>query len=318
MKLSQKTLINRLEEIVDNSHIDEVKNIVFMLSKINSFKNKIEDNMSMESIYKKISDELQNEFQIDNFKLTQIKRNKEKTLFRLGDYEEFTYKYDSSVSKDIDINIYIFCNPLSLFQELALNTYFNEILHLLYIQFVLKDLRLSTVTDPLTQLKNRVSFNEDMKEFIPLALREGMNIGVLLINIDRFTAVNDEHGNEFGDRFLKHYAYTIKQIIRSSDIAVRFSGGEFLILLINVESEQKTLQIADKIRETLAKTYLLTSNGDKFKKTVCIGISMFPEDSLDIHEVVKKSEIALSDARDSGRDKILRFKKSNENPIELF
>lgn len=318
MKLSQKTLINRLEDLVDGTHIDEVKEIVFMLSKINSFKNTIEDNMTMESIYKKITNELECVFQIDNFRLTQIKKNKETTLFQLGDYEDYTYLYESTVSKDIDIKIYIFSNPLTKFQELSLNTYFNETIHLLYVQFVLKDLRLSTITDPLTKLKNRLSFNEDMKEFVPLALREGMNIGVLLINIDRFTAVNDEHGNDFGDRFLRHYAYTIKNTIRSSDIAVRFAGGEFLVLLVNVESEERTLQIANKIKDTLAQTYLLTSNGDKFQKTVCVGVSMFPEDSTDIHEVVKKSEIALSDARDMGRDRILRFKDSSESPIELF
>lgn len=318
MKLSQKTLVNRLEDLVDGTHIDEVKEIVFMLSKINSFKSDIEDNMTMQSIYTKISDELASVFEIDNFKLTQIKHKKETTLFQLNNYDKHTYVYEGSVSKEIDIKIYIYAHPLTNFQKLSLNTYFNELIHLIYIQFVLKDLKVSTITDPLTKLKNRLSFNEDMKEFIPLALRERMNIGVLLINIDRFTAVNDEHGNDFGDRFLRHYAQTIKKAIRSSDIAVRFSGGEFLVLLVNIDSEERTLQIANKIKDTLAKTYLLTNNGDKFQKTVCVGVSMFPEDSADIHEVVKKSEIALSDARDSGRNKILKFKESDESPIELF
>lgn len=318
MKLSQKTLIDRLEEIVDSTHIEEVKTIVSMLSHINDFKHKIEGNISMEDIYKKISNELKIVFSIDNFTLTQIKNGQQEILFQLKNFKSNNYSYKSPIAKNIDIQIDIFCEELNSLQELSLNTYFNEIIHLIYIQFVLNDLMLSSVRDPLTELKNRVSFNEDMKEFIPLALRESMNIGVLLINIDRFTAVNDEHGNEFGDTFLKHYAMIIKETIRKSDIAVRFSGGEFLVLLINIDSEEKTIEIANNLREKLAQSYLVTPAGDQFKKTVCIGISMFPEDSSDIHEVVKKSEIALSDARDSGRDQILRFKESIESPIELF
>jgi diguanylate cyclase (GGDEF)-like protein len=156
-----------------------------------------------------------------------------------------------------------------------------------------------------------------MKVLIPLAIREKMKIGTLLINIDRFRAVNDEHGDEFGDEFLKLYANTIKDTIRSSDIAVRFAGGEFLVLLVNVDSELRTIEIADKLREKLAQTYLITKNGDQFKKSVCIGVSMFPEDSSNIDEVIKKAQDAVSDARDNGRNITKRF-ESSEGMIDLF
>ena len=145
-----------------------------------------------------------------------------------------------------------------------------------------------------------------------------MKIGVLLINIDRFRAVNDEHGDTFGDEFLKLYAKTIKNIIRASDIVVRFGGGEFLILLINVQSEEMTMIIAEKIKNILATTYLLSPNHDKFKKTVSIGISMFPEDSRDINEVVKFTEMALADAKENGRNSLFRYKNIHAGTIEIF
>ncbi len=176
---------------------------------------------------------------------------------------------------------------------------------------------ISTV-DNLTQLENRISFNQEMKILIPLARRENMKIGVLLINIDRFRAVNDEHGDEFGDRFLQKYANTIKETIRTSDIAVRFGGGEFLVLLVNIDTEDRTIKIATKLKDKLANTYLKSPNGDKFKKTVCIGVSMFPEDSIDINEIVKNAEMALSDARDYSRNNVLRFQKKDEGEIDLF
>jgi diguanylate cyclase (GGDEF)-like protein len=169
----------------------------------------------------------------------------------------------------------------------------------------------------LTGLKNRLAFQEDLKEIVPLLIREKMNAGVLLINIDRFRAVNDEHGNEFGDQFLKLYAQTIKDSIRSSDIAVRYGGGEFLVVLVHVVDEQKVIEIAEHIKENLAQTSLLTQNNDEFKKTVCIGVSMFPQDSMDMNDIVQKAEIALSDAKDLGRSQVVRYEDS-AGELDLF
>ncbi|MEA3383304.1 MAG: GGDEF domain-containing protein [Campylobacterota bacterium] len=312
------TLIDRLDNIVDSIHINEVKKIIHTLSKINSFKHIIEDDLCTDSIYNKIAYELKSEFKINNLKIVQLTNNVERVLFQLGNNDSFTYNYISKVSKDTIIIIFIEDKELTSFQELTLNSYFNEIVHLLYIQFILNDLQESTFVDPLTKLKNRLSFNQEMSILIPLALREKMNIGVLLINIDRFRAVNDEHGDIFGDQFLILYANTIKDIVRTSDVTVRFSGGEFLVLLVNIESELKTIEIAEKIRKKLSEVYLKTLNNDKFKKTVCIGVSMFPLDDTDINNVVKNAEIALSDARDNGRDTILRFEPKQESTIDFF
>ncbi|RLA78379.1 MAG: hypothetical protein DRG78_15245 [Epsilonproteobacteria bacterium] len=203
-----------------------------------------------------------------------------------------------------------------------LNKFINT-KHIEEVAHIVKELisnsleEISTVDD-LTQLENRISFNQEMKILIPLARRENMKIGVLLINIDRFRAVNDEHGDEFGDRFLQKYANTIKETIRTSDIAVRFGGGEFLVLLVNIDTEDRTINIATELKDKLANTYLKSPNGDKFKKTVCIGVSMFPEDSIDINEIVKNAEMALSDARDHSRNNVLRFQKKDEGEIDLF
>lgn len=315
--MTNDTLVDRLEQIVEAIHIDEVKQIISTLSKISSFKHIVEDDLCEKSIYRKISYELKSEFGITNFKIVQLTNNIEDVLFQLGDKTTYTYNYVSKVSPDTHIIIFVNDQNLTTYQELTLNSYFNEIVHLLYIQFILTNLQESNLKDQLTGLKNRVSFNEEMKILVPLALREKMNIGALIINIDRFRAVNDEHGNEFGDDFLKLYAKTLKDNIRSSDIAVRFAGGEFLVLLVNVESELKTIEIANKLREILAQTYLETSVGDRFKKTVCVGVSMFPNDSTDMDEVVKKAQDALSDARDNGRNVVLRYEEK-EGEIDFF
>ena len=312
------TLIERLNQIVDKVHIDEVRDIIGKLTHINLFKHSIEDNLSIDVLYEKIAKELKKEFLIECFTITLITDNKEKILYQQGSLCNKQYNYTSKVSNESIMKI-TFCDKnLTEYNKLTLNSYFKETIQLIYIQYILLELKNSSMIDPQTKLENRISFNIEMKTLIPLALREKMNIGALLINIDRFQAVNDEHGDDFGDQFLKLYADTIKHHIRSSDIAVRFGGAEFLVLLINVDTEERTVMLANHLREKLAQTYLISPNNDKFKKTVCIGVSMFPEDSTDINIIVKNAETALIGAQDIGRNNVLRFKEEEENFIELF
>ncbi|MEA3513035.1 MAG: GGDEF domain-containing protein [Campylobacterota bacterium] len=318
MAVEDKNLFDKLELLVDEVHIKEVKEIIAALSKINDFKHNIEDDLCENSIYEKIAYELEKEFNIKDFKIVQVENDIETMLYQHGNESNFRYKFTNIVAHGTSINILLDDKKLSEFEKLSINSYFKELVHLLYIQFVLVDLQKSSHIDQLTQLKNRLSFQEEMKAIIPLALREKMKIGVLLVNIDRFRAVNDEHGNEFGDKFLQLYAKTIKDTIRNSDIAIRFGGGEFLILYLNVDSEIKILELANKLKDKLSQTYLITPNNDKFKKTVCIGVSLFPEDSMDINEVVKNAEVALSGAKDSGRNHVLRYSAENESTIDFF
>jgi len=314
----KETLVDRLNDIVDDVHIDEVKDIINKLTQINLFKHSIEDNLSIEILYQKIKKELKKEFSIECFKISLISNHNEEILYSQGSLEDSFYEYISKVSNQAQMKITVTDHNLSLYDKITLNSYFKESMNLIYIQYILLELKKSSLIDPQTQLENRISFNLGMNTLIPLALRENMNLGVLLINIDRFQAVNDEHGDQFGDEFLKLYANTIKDNIRSSDIAVRFAGAEFLVILVNIDNEERTIELANNLREKLAQTYLLSPNNDHFKKTVCIGISMFPEDSTDINTVVKNTKTALICAQDLGRNSIFRFKEDEESFIELF
>ncbi len=310
-------LINQLDNIVDSTHIKEVKHIINALTNVNEFKYSISSCSNIEVIYKKITDMLDKEFNIKSFKIIQSINNIETTQYQTDEDSYFDYSFASDISEDGVIKFLLNNSHLNDFDKIYLNNYLEEIIHILYIQLVLIALQQSSHIDPLTKLKNRLSFNQDMQELIPLVIREKMKIGVLMINIDRFRAVNDEHGTTFGDEFLRLYANTIKDIIRSSDMAIRFGGGEFLVLLMNVVDEEKTIEIANQIKDQLAKTYLISPNKDEFKKTVCIGISMFPKDSMDIHVVVKHAELTLSDARDKGRSQVLKYEE-DDGELDLF
>jgi len=313
-----KTLINELDNIVDSKHINRVKMIVENISKINSFKTEMLHTLDIETVYKRISIFLHETFKISNFTVVQNVYNIETIQFQTAKKIDYSYKFSHTITNIGLLEVHLDNEHLNDFDKVYLDTFLDEITHVLYIKYVLDELKNSLYIDPLTKLKNRQSFDEEMKEFIPLALRERMKLAVLIINIDRFRAVNDEHGTQFGDEFLRLYATVIKKTIRSSDIAVRFGGGEFLILLVNVLDEEKALEIAKKIQDTLTETYLVTPNNDHFKKTVCIGVSMFPQDATDINEVIKKAEMALIDARDIGRNSISRFNEEDVGEVDLF
>jgi len=316
---NEMTLLDRLNEIVDEIHIEEVKKIVITLSKINQLKHKLEKNLIDEKFYNKVEESLKDEFNIKRLKIVYVTSDKESILYSSEDLNsKYKHLYEYNVSKLEEIKIYFDMYELTEYNILSLNTYLKEIVHLFYLQHILLNVKQTSTIDPLTQLHNRTSFNQEMKTLVPLAIREKMKFGVLIVNVDRFRAVNDEHGDEFGDEFLKLYAKVIKENIRTSDIAVRFSGAEFLVLFINVESESMTLKLADKIRKKLTAVYMITKNNDKFKKTVCIGVSMFPEDSRDIHQVIKFAEMALSDAQSKGRNNIERYKNDFFNKIDFF
>ena len=314
---NKSKLLTQLDNIVDSKHINEVKKVIDALTKINEFKYSISQSKTIDDIYAKIKYVLENTFNITNFKILQSVNNIDTIQYETHTNLEQNYTFKNKVCDNGMIEFKLNNSHLNEFDKIYLDNYLQEIIHILYIQLVLGELLTTSLIDPLTKLKTRLSFNEEMHQIEPLALREKMNIGVLLINIDRFRAVNDEHGIHFGDEFLKLYAETLKKVIRDSDIAVRFGGGEFLVLLMNVSDEQRTLLIANNIQEKLNEAYLLTKYNDKFQKTVSIGISMFPGDSNSITQVVNNAQIALNDAKDLGRSQIIRFKEDSGD-IDLF
>ena len=195
--------------------------------------------------------------------------------------------------------------------------YLEEALPALKVKYIMHELNDSVYKDSMTGLYNRKFFDEESQVLIPLAKREKFNIAVLMLDMDHFKAVNDEHGHDIGDEVLIMFANVIKESIRESDIAIRMGGEEFLVLLLNTD-EKNAMDVANKLRENVAMSTIKLPNGDNFSKTISTGVSMFPEDSEDMKQIVKNSDVALYVAKDSGRNKVVRWEESQTSPIELF
>ena len=117
--------------------------------------------------------------------------------------------------------------------------------------------------------------------------------------------VNDTHGHEAGDKVIKTLADILKRNVRSSDMAVRYGGEEFLIVLIDTGIEA-ALKVAEKIRVEVESTKVPLPSG-MLQKTISIGVSEYPKDSDTFWQVVKFADVALYQAKSSGRNRVVRF-----------
>ena len=170
-------------------------------------------------------------------------------------------------------------------------------------------LEINAQTDALTQLKNRKYLEDIIPKISSQAKRSETSYGILLLDIDYFKMINDTYGHDVGDNAIKIVANTLLENIRESDIAIRFGGEEFMILLYNCD-EKSIMDIAEKIRTSFSKKEIPTSGTATIQKTMSIGISMFPTHSNTLQECIKFADIALYKAKNSGRNKTIKYEES--------
>lgn len=159
-------------------------------------------------------------------------------------------------------------------------------------------------TDPLTGLRNRRFFLEELKEHLELAKRYGEPLSLIMLDVDNFKNINDEYGHDVGDLVLKKLAQVIEENVRSSDIAARFGGEEFVIALPKTSGEEALL-VAERIRQGF-KRARININGLEVSTTLSAGVSTFTG-SEDIDTLIKEADKALYQAKRTGRDKVVAY-----------
>lgn len=203
-------------------------------------------------------------------------------------------------------------------KSLFINRFLKEARPAVEVKLLMQALEDSAFKDGLTQLYNRKFIEEHLKKLLPQIKRDKKKIGLLMLDMDHFKAVNDEYGHDIGDRVLKSLSRVLEDSVRDSDIIVRYGGEEFMVLLIGVDSEENAMNIAHKIGTKVRENEIDVYAGTTIKKTVSIGLSMYPDDSNLFDTVAKNADIALYEAKSSGRDKVVRFSKEQKTSVELF
>jgi len=168
--------------------------------------------------------------------------------------------------------------------------------------------------DALTDLPNRLLFNDRLTRAIALARRYQRRLAVLFLDCDRFKLVNDSLGHEAGDQVLRSIAKRLTQSVRESDTVSRHGGDEFLILLSEVEQPEDAAVIANKIIAAVAAPHSLTDY--EASLTASIGISLYPEDGHDAQTLIMRADSAMYESKSAGRNQIAFCRPNGEAPVQ--
>lgn len=332
----------------DNANKDiliELKYLVQEIADLHKFKKTIEFDEGKSQIYTRIGVLLETSFQLSDFILVESYQNKAQTVYSTFKEESsvtptcraFRTKQNVSseqffhiceacskkfkhylclpyvISDDLELLLHIGTNDKNLLERAKdnvakINDYINEARPEIISKNLTEILKISSTTDGLTGLYNRKYLDEYIDKAIAQAKRTESNYGVMMIDIDYFKMVNDTYGHDVGDKVIQTLSKVLTSSIRESDIAFRFGGEEFLVLLFNC-NEEKVEEISQKIRTTFSDITIQASNGESFKKTLSIGTSLFPKDTDSIWKAIKFADISLYKAKESGRNKVVKFTK---------
>ena len=154
--------------------------------------------------------------------------------------------------------------------------------------------------DSLTDLPNRMLFNELLGIAVQAAQRQSHRLAVLFIDLDGFKAINDALGHEMGDRLLREIAGRLKQILRGSDVVARHGGDEFVVLLQDVSDADTVSAVARKILAVVNQPAALTEPAHRI--TTSIGISLFPTDAEGGSTLLQHADAAMYAAKEAGKN----------------
>lgn len=159
-------------------------------------------------------------------------------------------------------------------------------------------------TDPLTQLANRRFMMQSLEKEYQRSLRDNSSLSLIMADIDHFKSVNDTYGHQEGDIVLKSVAKIISEQLRDYDLAARFGGEEFAIILPDT-ALGNAMQVAARVRKKVAS---LVFHGElrKLKLTISLGVASYPQNIIeDINGLIRLADDALYAAKEDGRNKVV-------------
>lgn len=190
------------------------------------------------------------------------------------------------------------------------NTTMQALSHLINVSTkeldeVQTELELLSITDPLTKLYNRRYFADISQDIFKISKRNTVDVSLLMLDIDKFKSINDSFGHQVGDYVLIELAGLLKKLLRHSDIACRFGGEEFVVLLPETNIEGG-IKVAQNIRKKIEQSACRCNKNQKVIYTVSIGIATidFARDKS-IDNALKRADDALYFAKNNGRNQVV-------------
>lgn len=212
-------------------------------------------------------------------------------------------------------NVILVFQTLTLFFSGYLIVSYLSIKYADYIMETLKiyqRLKNEATKDYLTGLNNVRQFDNNFKNISQMAIRKEEELSMIIIDIDFFKKINDTYGHNAGDIILKSLAQIFLNTCRTYDVVSRMGGEEFSIILLDC-SESKAVKIAERLRKNVENNDFYISDNEAIKITISIGISSYPKLTSQIDNLLENADIALYQAKNTGRNKVVLFNNEKHN-----
>ncbi len=157
--------------------------------------------------------------------------------------------------------------------------------------------------DPLTGFFNHRYLHERLSEEVVRAVRTRRALSVLMLDIDDFKVVNDTFGHVYGDRVLVHVAERIRGTLRASDVAARYGGDEFAVILPETSREDAEA-VASRILAAFGASPFVADGRPPFAVSASIGIATHPDDGYSATSLIAIADIGMYDAKDDGGNRV--------------
>ncbi|MCL5292609.1 MAG: PAS domain S-box protein [Actinobacteria bacterium] len=154
--------------------------------------------------------------------------------------------------------------------------------------------------DPLTDLPNRMLFNDRLTVALAHAHRNQEMLSLVFLDLDRFKTINDTLGHVVGDQLLRGVADRLRELVREDDTVARLGGDEFTLVLTQVGREEDVVKVAQKVIEAFKSPF--SFDGHELHITTSMGIALYPIDGEDAETLLKNADTAMYRAKEKGRN----------------
>jgi diguanylate cyclase (GGDEF)-like protein len=165
-------------------------------------------------------------------------------------------------------------------------------------------LRMESIRDPLTHLYNRRYMEEALERETQRARRRSTPVGIIMFDIDHFKRLNDTYGHEAGDLVLRELGVLFRRHTRSEDIACRYGGEEFLLIMPEAFLET-VKQRAEELRVMVKERLRIQWQKKTLSITISVGVAGFPNHGVHVKDVINAADTALYEAKKRGRDQVV-------------
>jgi diguanylate cyclase (GGDEF)-like protein len=160
--------------------------------------------------------------------------------------------------------------------------------------------------DFLTGLPNRVLLQARIGDAIALAARAGLQVAVMFLDLDGFKHINDSLGHAIGDKLLQSVAKRLALCVRGSDVVSRQGGDEFIVLIPGMKQPADARIMATRMMDAVSSVHLVDEHD--LQISVSIGVSIYPDDALDVENLIRNADTAMYQAKELGRRNCQFFK----------